>query len=123
MDKYNFFSNDNMLILAADDGKKSGKKGDGINAILGLLQELRTFSDKLQAAADAQDITENRQAIEAIGQELDNHSEKLLDIVKGGIKSIRNKGPVSGMEEAVGGSEGAVAPSAPSLPATPSPLA
>lgn len=110
-----FFSKDNILILASDEVKKS-KKGDGINSILGLLQEMRNFRDKIDACAEAQDITENRQKVEAIGNDLDKHYEGLIDLAKGGIRSIR-KEPVPGMEETGGQS-----PVAPSLPSTPSPI-
>lgn len=119
MDKYDFFSKDNILILAADDAKKS-KKGDGINAVLGLLQELRNFMDKIQACADAQDITENRQKVEAIATELDKHYEELLELAKGGIKSIR-KQEVPGQEMQQGAD--AISPAAPALPSTPTPMA
>jgi len=110
-----FFSKDNILVLTADSEVKKGKKGDGINSILGFLQEMRLFRDKIDACAEAQDITENKQKIEAVGQELDKHYEELLDLAKGGIRSIR-KQPVPGMEaeESTG--------AAPALPSTPTPI-
>lgn len=116
MSKVDFFSKDNILITADSESRK-GKKGDGVNAILGLLQELRNVQDKVQAAADAQDITENKQAIEAVADSIDEHSEKLLDLVRGGIRSIRAKDPSTGIEgpEIGGGLQ-------PSLPSAPTPI-
>ena len=110
-----FFSKDNILVFATDEVKKS-KKGDGINAILSFLVDLRIFRDRIDACAESQDITENRQKIEAIGSDLDKHLNELIDVVKGGISAIR-KSPV-----AVEGSEGALEPASPALPSTPTPI-
>jgi len=113
----NFFSENNIL-RTADSESRRGKKGDGINAILGLLQELRNVQDKIDACADAQDLTENKQAIEAISEAINEHSEKLLEIVSGGIRSIRNKEPSS--EQGLGGLDNG--PVSPNLPSTPTPV-
>lgn len=124
-DKMNFFSKDNILILAADEGKKA-KKGEGVNAILGLCQELNRFIDKIEACAEAQDITENKQKVEALGEELTKHYEGLIDIAKGGIRSIRKDiSPDQGLQDQGGslGGEGlSDTPQAPTLPSTPSPV-
>ena len=95
LNKMDFFSSDKILIFAADEEKKRSKKGDGINAILGLIQELRNFMEKVDAAAESQDIAENKTAVEAINNSLRENSKKLLDIVAGGLTSevqaIRSK--------------------------------
>ena len=103
MSKVDFFSNDKILAYAeADEAKKKGKKGDGINSILGLIQELRNFMEKVDAAAEAQDIAENKSAVEAINNSLRENSKKLLDIVAGGLTSevqaIRSKEEVMDVE-------------------------
>ena len=87
MAKMDFFSSDKILIFAADEEKKKGKKGDGLNAILGLIQELRNFMEKVENAAEAQDISENKAAVEAINNALRENSKKLLDIVANGLSS------------------------------------
>ena len=123
MSKVDFFSEDNILRTAGLESRKS-KKGDGVNAILGLLQKLRAVQDDIEATADAQDITENRQACENVAQAIEEHSEKLLDIVRGGIRSIRTKEPVPGVESEGEGEldidKGLT--STPVLPSTPTPI-
>ena len=114
-----FFSNDNILIVAGDDGKRS-KKGDGINSILSLCQEMRNFMDKVESCAEAQDINENRQKIEALADDMNKHLEALIDVAKGGILSIRKR-PEEGLEGLEVAPEGptSIGPSAPSLPTSP----
>ena len=128
MGKVDFFSRDKILICAEEEKKKT-KKGDGINSILGLIQETRNFMEKVEAAAEAQDIAENREAIEALNTTLRENSKKLLDIVAGGLTSevntIRRKEePVGQMESAesmekpikVEKKEEVQAPKAPGIP-------
>ena len=128
MSKVDFFSRDKILICAEEEKKKT-KKGDGINSILGLIQETRNFMEKVEAAAEAQDIAENREAIEALNTTLRENSKKLLDIVAGGLTSevntIRRKEePVGQMESAesmekpikVEKNEEVQAPKAPGIP-------
>jgi hypothetical protein len=85
--------------------------------------------EKVEAAAEAQDIAENREAIEALNTTLRENSKKLLDIVAGGLTSevntIRRKEePVGQMESAesmekpikVEKKEEVQAPKAPGIP-------
>lgn len=113
--KENIFSSDNILRLAADD--KKSKKGDGVTAILGLFQDIKAFSDKVEAVAEAQDITEYRQKLEAFGDDINKHLEILIDLAKVGIKSIRQNSQGS-----MQGGSPAADVQAPSLPSTPSPI-
>ena len=48
----------NTDILTADK-----KKGDGINAILGLMKDIRDFSDKIEVCAEAQAMADNKNKI------------------------------------------------------------
>jgi len=118
MDKYDFFSKDNILILAADDKKK---KGGGVNAILSLLIDLNNIKEKISACADAQDITENRSKIEALSSALDEHYGELLGMAKSGGAM-----PVPGVEKTEGLESSPISeapsPAAPTLPSTPTPV-
>lgn len=129
MNKMDFFSKDNILVLAADDGKKA-KKGGGINAILALLQEFNYLFDKIDSCAEAQDITENKQKVEQVGEELVKQFETLLGMVKLERNNmLEGKGTTEGIEgsmgspkDLMGGSGSSGGPSAPALPATPTPI-
>lgn len=89
-----FFSKDNILIQASsdDDGgqdKKKSKKGDGINAVLVLMKELRDFQDRVEACLEAQDIEDIAAKIRSFDTHLDEMYGTLLDIASNGIKSVR----------------------------------
>ena len=74
------------------DGKDKIKtKGDGINAALVLLKDLRDFQDKVETCIEAQDIAEYKQKIEVFNQKLDEMYEILLDIARGGMHANRSK--------------------------------
>ena len=79
---------------AQDDEAKKGKekskgKGDGINAALVLLKDLRDFQDKVESCIEAQDITEYKGKVETFNAELDKMYEVLLEIARGGMHSNR----------------------------------
>ena len=112
-DKYDFFSKDNILVLAESDAKKS-KKGTGLGEILALAREIVSFIDRVDACAEAQDISENKSKIEAISQELEKHYVELLDMAKSGRST--QKDPMTGQDAAP-----APGPSAPALPVSPTP--
>lgn len=121
MDKYDFFSKDNILVLAEGDAK-SKKKGTGIGEILALAREIVSFIDRVDACAEAQDISENKSKIEAISAELEKHYIELLDMAKSG-RSTMQKDPMTGQDAAPapGPSAPAPGPSAPALPTSPTP--
>lgn len=81
-----FFSDDNVLITTA-----ASKKGGGTNAVLGLLQDLIAFQDKVASASDAQDISENKEKLENYQSRLDEMYTDLLEMAKGGVRSIRKE--------------------------------
>lgn len=85
-----FYVKDGVIIRnAADDGDKKKKKGDGVASAIGLLQELRGFMEKVEACVEAQDIAENRQAIEGPSKSLEELYKALLKIAESGIRSLR----------------------------------
>ena len=78
------------------DGKDKVKtKGDGINAALVLLKDLRDFQDKVETCIEAQDIEEYKQKIEVFNNKLDEMYEILLDIARGGMHANRSKDGVT----------------------------
>lgn len=92
------FGNNMILIQrrAEDEVKKKDKeksktKGDGINAALVLLKDLRDFQDKVEACSEAQDIADYKKQVEDFNAELDKMYETLLNIARGGMHSNRNK--------------------------------
>jgi len=89
------WSQDNILVLTA---AASAKKGNGVNAILSLLQDLITFQDKVVSTAEAQDLGENKQKLEEFQERLGEMYESLLGMAKGGVRSIRQD-PQIGQEK------------------------
>lgn len=92
-----FFSRDNILIQAASDeeggsDKKKSKKGDGINAILVFLKEVRDFQERLESCVEAQDVEPIAEKIRSFDAHIDEMYSSLLDIVSTNRKSLRNKG-------------------------------
>ena len=77
----------NELIVLS----QNKKKGDGVNAVLKLMQDTRDFQDKLQVCLEAQAIAENKAKIEEINDYIDRTYDVLLGIASGGIRSIREK--------------------------------
>jgi len=87
-----FYAKDGVIIRVAEDSDKKGKKkGDGIGAAIGLLQELRNFIEKVDACVEAQDIAENKSAIAKHAATLSEMYQALLKIAEGGIRSIGDK--------------------------------
>ena len=88
----------NMILVAQEDDapeknteRKSKKKGDGINAVLTLLKELRDFQDRVTECSEAQEITDNKSKVDQFNEYLDSMAETLLDIAKGAIVRGREK--------------------------------
>lgn len=79
------WSQDNILILTA----ATTKKGNGINSIIGLLQDTIAFQDKIGAAVEAQDLGDNKKKLEDFHQKLGEMYNSLLEMAKGGVRSIR----------------------------------
>jgi hypothetical protein len=82
------FSSNNILVTASTGSKKSG-----VNAILSLLQDLIVFQDKVGSAVDAQEMSENKKKLEDFQNRLGEMYDSLLDMAKGGVKSIRQESP------------------------------
>jgi hypothetical protein len=80
------WSQDNILVLAG-----TAKKGGGVNAVLSLLQDLIAFQDKVGSTIDAQDLGENKQKLEEFQTRLGEMYESLLDMARGGVRSIRQE--------------------------------
>jgi len=77
----------NIITIASENTKKN--KGDGVNAVLTLMKDLRDFQDKVEACIESQSLTDNRDKIEKFYEGLDKMAEVLLEIAEGGIKSKR----------------------------------
>jgi 2C-methyl-D-erythritol 2,4-cyclodiphosphate synthase len=123
-----FYVKDNLIIrTAADDvEKKKGKKGDGINSAISLLQELRVFQEKVEATIEAQDITENKQKIAKYAQSLEELYSALIEIASSGVKNMRqNNVAQTGLDEKPESETATMQPDttiqaqAPKLPVTP----
>ena len=78
----------NELILTAEKAKK---KGGSLGAVFKLIEELTEFEKKIQEAIDSQEMSENKQKIEAFIQDIDKMYEVLLGMAKGGIQSLRRQ--------------------------------
>lgn len=92
----NNWSQDNILILTA---AKNQKESGGVNAILGLLQDMIAFMGKVQTTAEAQDISENKQKLEDLHNNLVESYGSLVEIAKTGVQSIRQ--PVKSQEQPI----------------------
>jgi hypothetical protein len=77
----------NELILLAE---KKGKKGDGMNAVLVLMQDIRDFQEKLESAIEAQAMEPNREKLEEFNGHIETFWSDLVEIVSGGIRGIRS---------------------------------
>lgn len=82
------FSDNNVLVATASGNKKSG-----VNAILSLLQDLIAFQDKVGNAVEAQEISENKKKLEDFQDRLGEMYDCLLDMAKGGVRSVRQVSP------------------------------
>jgi len=87
----------NMILIAQDEtirkDKKDitkSKKGDGINASLVLMRQVRDFQDQIQDCIDAQDIDDNKKRIAEFDDYIGKMYETLLDIARGGIRRPEN---------------------------------
>ena len=78
----------NELITLAEAKKK---KGGSLGAVFKLIQDLTDFEEKIQDAMDAQEMAENRSTIESFLGSIDQMYEKLLNIAKSGIQSLRSE--------------------------------
>ena len=81
----------NDIFVKAEVGKE-GKKGEGMKAILVLLKDISDFQTKIEQCIEAQEISENRDAIEEFDSYIDEMCVKLLDMVREGMRSMRNRG-------------------------------
>lgn len=77
----------NELICLAKDKKKGGSLG----SIFKLIQDLLEFEDKIVECADAQEMGENKERIEALKAETGEMYNTLFEMAQGGVDSYRNK--------------------------------
>ena len=77
-----------MIILGE---AKKDKKGDGVNAVLILMKDIRDFQDKIDTCLQAQTDPNNRAKIESFDRLIDKMYKDLLGIAEGGIKSVRRQ--------------------------------
>ena len=87
----------NDIIVMSQD--KKGKKGDGVNAVLVLMKEIREFQDKVDDAMESQTNPENAKKISAFNDMIEKMYEGLLEIASQGIrrtdrKEVKNVNPV-----------------------------
>ena len=78
----------NELILTAEKNKK---KGGSLAATTKLIQELTEFEEKIQECVDAQEISENKEKIEAFLKDIDKMYEVLMEMTKNTIQSLRQQ--------------------------------
>ena len=69
--------------------EKAKKKGGSLAAVFKLIQELAEFEEKIEECSNAQEISDNREKINAFISDLDSMYEVLFAMAKGGISSIR----------------------------------
>lgn len=75
--------NNSMLVVSEK------KKGNGTGEVLNLMKEVMDFQGKIDAAAEAQTDPSQRAAIEGFSEDIASMYEKLLEMAKGGIRSVR----------------------------------
>lgn len=86
----NPFGTGHILITAEDEsGKPKRKKGDGINAVLTLMKEMREFQERVEECIEAQDVAEHKGKIEEFNNYVESMYEVLLDIARGGLRRER----------------------------------
>jgi hypothetical protein len=88
----------NMIILG-----EAKKKGDGVNAVLTLMKDLRDFQEKVDDAADAQINPANKTTIQGFSTDIEKMYGSLLDMAKGGIRTIREQEPEVQKDNEIGG--------------------
>ena len=115
MKDMDFIVKDGVIIRMAEEDKSSKKrKGDGINAAIGLLQELRNFQEKVESCIEAQDISENKVKIQEHSQALEAMYKSLIEIASNGVRSMGVKPEQS--PEVIEEKPETVLPSTPSVP-------
>ena len=80
---------DTVNQIVTSDNKSP--KGDGINAVLSLLQELRTFKEKVDKCIEAQSISEYKSKFDQINSVLDKMYTELIGIASAGVGQIRQQ--------------------------------
>ena len=88
----------NEMIVLGESKKE--KTGDGVNEVLTLMKEVRDFQDKIDACAESQTRPENRTKIQEFSNSIEEMYGVLLEMAKGGIRSLRKAPEASeGAEE------------------------
>ena len=78
----------NEMIILAKDNKK---KGGSLAAIFKLIEELLEFEDKIVECAEAQEMGENKERIEALKTETGKMYDTLFEMAQGGVESYRTR--------------------------------
>jgi len=76
--------NDNLMVLG-----ETKKRGDGVNAVLTLMKDVRDFQEKVDACAESQANPANKTAIQGFSGDIEKMYTSLLEMAKGGIHTIR----------------------------------
>ena len=76
--------NDNMIVLG-----ETKKRGDGVNAVLTLMKDVRDFQEKVDACVEAQINPANKTAIQGFSGDIEKMYSSLLDMAKGGVRTMR----------------------------------
>ena len=79
----------NTMTITADD--KKGNKGDGINAVLKFMIDVRDFQEKLDVCADAQAIVDNKSKISEYSSMIDKLYASLAEIASTSVRAMREK--------------------------------
>jgi len=88
--------NSNMIVLG-----ENKQKGDGVNAVLNFMKEVRDFQEKIDACAEAQINPTSKATIEKFSDYVEDMYANLLDMAKGGIRKIRRPDEVQEAPEVV----------------------
>jgi hypothetical protein len=71
--------------------EKKSRKGDGINAVLKFMIDVRDFEEKLDACVDAQAMEENKAKLEKFKGPISDLYSELAEIASGGVRNMRSE--------------------------------
>ena len=88
----------NQMTITADD--KKSKKGDGINAVLKFMIDVRDFQDKLETCVESQSIVENKTKLAKYSVMIDGLYKACAEIASTSVRSMREDSAVEVEPEA-----------------------
>jgi hypothetical protein len=88
-----FKMQDGVIVRISEEGDKVKKKNGkgGVYSILGLLQEMTIFEQKVEDCMESQDIASIKAEVESVLNALIESEKKLVQIVQSGIGAMRQK--------------------------------